>query len=220
MDGTLSDTDDQMVARLARFLRPIKWILPKHSPSFIARRLVMTVEAPANFLLGIPDILGLDGPIAWLFDKVERSIGYKPGKNFLLINGVKEMLQTLSQRYPMAVVTARDAASTQAFLEQYDLLRFFQCIATSQTCYHTKPFPDPILWAADRMGVPAETCLMVGDTPVDVRAGRAAGAQTMGVLCGFGGHTELEKAGANMILSTTSELTLILEDQLSNFGTK
>jgi HAD superfamily hydrolase (TIGR01509 family) len=151
---------------------------------------------------------------------VERSIGYKPGKNFLLIDGVEEMLQTLSQRYPMAVVTARDAASTQAFLEQYNLLRFFQCIATSQTCYHMKPFPDPILWVEDRMGVPPETCLMVGDTSVDVHAGHAAGAQTLGVLCGFGDHAELEKAGADMILSTTCELTLVLEDEFSDSGTK
>jgi N-acetyl-D-muramate 6-phosphate phosphatase len=220
VDGTLSDTDDQMVAQLAKFLRPVRFFFSGHPLSFIARRMVMTIEAPANFLMGIPDILGLDGPIAWLFEKVERTIGYKPRKNFLLIDGVRDMLQNLSQRYPLAVVTARDAASTQAFLEQYDLLRFFRCIASAQTCFHTKPFPDPILWAANQMDVPAESCLMVGDTNVDVRAGRAAGAQIVGVLCGFGGQAEFQKAGADLILSTTSELAFVLEDQPSDSGTK
>jgi len=220
VDGTLSDTDDQMVAQLAKYLRPLKYLFPKHPPAFIARRLVMTIEAPANFLLGIPDFLGLDGPIAWLFDKVEHTIGYKPKKNYLLIEGVREMLESLSQGYPLAVITARDVASTQAFLEQYDLLRFFHCIATAQTCGHTKPYPDPILWAADRMNVPAEACLMVGDTTVDVRAARAAGAQIVGVLCGFGGLAELQKAGADLILSTTPELVPVLENELSDSGTK
>jgi len=31
------------------------------------------------------------------------------------------------------------------------------------------------------MGVPPESCLMVGDTTVDIRAGKSAGAQT--VVC-------------------------------------
>ncbi len=211
VDGTLSDTDDQMVARAARWLRPVRILNLRADPSRLARRLVMAVEAPANFLMGIPDSLGLDEPLARAYEKVSRLIGHRPKKNFLLIQGTREMLQGLSARYPLAVVSARDAASTRAFLEQYDLLPFFRCIATAQTCVHTKPYPDPILWAAGQLGVPVEACLMVGDTTVDMRAGKAAGAQKVGVLCGFGEREELEKHGADMILSTTAELALVLE---------
>ena len=212
VDGTLSDTDDLMVAQLARFLHPFSFLFPKRDLLQTARRMVMTSEAPANFLIGIPDILGLDEPIARLFEKVNRTIGHKPRKNFLLISGVREMLQTLSQRYPLAVISVRDAMSTRAFLEQYDLLPFFKCIATAQTCLHTKPFPDPILWVARQMAVPPEACLMVGDTSVDMRAGRAAGAQNVGVLCGFSQRDELQKYGADMILATTPELVQVLEE--------
>jgi len=60
------------------------------------------------------------------------------------------------------------------------------------------------------MGVPPENCLMVGDTTVDIRAGRAAGAQTVGVLCGFGYREELERAGADAILNSTGELANLL----------
>jgi beta-phosphoglucomutase-like phosphatase (HAD superfamily) len=42
---------------------------------------------------------------------------------------------------------------------------------------------EPILRAAAVLGVPVEACLIVGDTTVDIRSGRAAGAQTAGV-CG------------------------------------
>jgi phosphoglycolate phosphatase-like HAD superfamily hydrolase len=61
------------------------------------------------------------------------------------------------------------------------------------------------------MGVPVEACLMVGDTPIDIHTGVAAGAQTIGVLCGFGNRYELEKAGANLILESTAELPAILD---------
>jgi HAD superfamily hydrolase (TIGR01549 family) len=210
MDGTLSDSDDVMVARFFRLLKPFDFLFPRRQTARIARRLVMAIEAPANFLMGVPDIFGLDEPIAWLIDLIYRKVEQKPKKNFMLVSGVKEMLAELSRRYPLAVVSARDACITSAFLEQFELLPYFSCIATAQTCKHTKPFPDPILWAAREMEVSPESCLMVGDTTVDMRAARAAGAQKLGVLCGFGERHELQKAGADMILTTTSELVQVL----------
>ena len=83
---------------------------------------------------------------------------------------------------------------------------------------HTKPFPDPIFWAAEQMGVPAANCLMIGDTTVDIRAGRSAGAQTVGVLCGFGEEFELRQRGADEILETTPKLAGLLlgTDQAPN----
>ena len=211
VDGTLSDTDDVFTGRLAKIIKPFHFLFPKRDTEKIARRLVMASEAPANFLMGIPDFLGLDKPLGWMFDKVSRFIGHKPKKNFLLIAGVREMLQDLSRRYPLSVVSVRDARSTMAFLEQYHLLPFFSCIATSQTCRHTKPYPDQILWVAERLGQRPEACLMVGDTTVDMRAGKSAGAQAVGVLCGFGEEAELHKNGADMILYSTADLAQVLE---------
>jgi phosphoglycolate phosphatase-like HAD superfamily hydrolase len=94
-------------------------------------------------------------------------------------------------------------------------LGYFTCVVTAQTCAHTKPFPDPIHYAAERMGTPAQNCLMVGDTIVDILAGKAAGAQTAGVLCGFGEQVELLAAGANAILATTADLPALI---LNNFA--
>jgi phosphoglycolate phosphatase len=60
------------------------------------------------------------------------------------------------------------------------------------------------------MGLPVEACLMVGDTTVDILAGKACGAQTAGVLCGFGEEQELRKAGADLILNSTTDLPGVL----------
>lgn len=210
IDGTLSDTDDVMVEKLARLLKPFHFMFPKQETAHTARRIVMAIEAPANFLIGIPDLLGLDNAFFALADWLARNSRRRPGK-FLMIPGVKEMLAELSQRYSLAVVSARDTRATNLFLEQFDLLQYFKCIASAQTCKHTKPFPDPILWAAEEMEVSPEACLMVGDTTVDMRAGSAAGAQKVGVLCGFGERNELQKHGADMILATPAELVQVLQ---------
>jgi N-acetyl-D-muramate 6-phosphate phosphatase len=211
IDGTLSNSDDQMVAQLSRVLHPFRFLLPGRNSHRAARRLVMASEAPATFFMGLPDLVGADGPIFALADWSARSLHTRPHK-YWLIHGVRETLATLSQRYPLAVVSARDARTTGNFLAQFDLLPFFRCIATDRTCKHTKPFPDPVLWAAGQMGVSPEACLMIGDTSVDIRAGKAAGAQTVGVLCGFGEEAELRRNDADLILTETAELVQILAE--------
>jgi HAD superfamily hydrolase (TIGR01549 family) len=212
VDGTLSDTDDVFVQKLERILRPIRFLFRDHDAQRAARRLVMWSEAPGNFLIGIPDTLHVDNEIAAVMEWLNRRRP-RPMKNFLLIPGVKEMLQSLAARYPLAVVSARDDWSTRLFLDQFELTPFFQVIVTAQTVEHTKPYPDPIFHAAKAMGVPPEACLMVGDTTVDIRAGVQAGAQTVGVLCGFGEEAELRRCGADMILVATSELAQVLEPE-------
>jgi HAD superfamily hydrolase (TIGR01509 family) len=198
------------VQKLEQILRSIHFLLPHRDSQRAARRLVMWSEAPGNFLLGIPDSLGVDDEIAAVMEWLNR---HRPRtmKHFLLIPGVKEMLAELSQRYPLAVVSAREAWSTRVFLDRFELTSFFQVIVTGQTAEHTKPYADPILYVAKALNVPPESCLMVGDTPVDIRSGKAANAQTVGVLCGFGEEPELRRYGADMILTTTAELVYLLK---------
>lgn len=213
IDGTLSDTDDEYVAKVARWLRPGRFLLHKGDEYQLARRLIMGMETPGNFLHGISDRLGLDHLWGrWSNFRIER--GWQSTEHqFILMPGVRELLTELHAGFPMAVVSARGAQTARAFLDQHELTHFFQVIVTGQTVRYTKPFPDPILYAAEQMGVPAEACLMIGDTTVDILAGKAAGAQTVGVLCGFGEAYELERAGANLILTHTRELGKVLRNQ-------
>jgi HAD superfamily hydrolase (TIGR01549 family) len=208
VDGTLSDTDDLYVHKVARFFP--RWLFkdPEHS----ARRFIMWVEAPGNALLGLTDTIGLDDEIVALIDWLSHH-QKKSAKTFWLIPGVDEMLKQLKGHYPMSVVSARDEKGTMRFLEQFDLVRYFDAVITGQSAEHTKPYPDPILLAAQKMGVEPEECLMIGDTTVDMRAGKSAGTQTVGVLCGFGEEPELRKMGADRILNTTGELADMLIDK-------
>jgi phosphoglycolate phosphatase-like HAD superfamily hydrolase len=210
VDGTLSDTDDQFVKNLLRVLKPFSFAFPGKDPRPFARKIVMKTETPGNYIYGLLDRLGIDHTISTLGDHLYRLGLGKADKPFLLITGVKEMLLQLHPHYKMAVVSARGGRSTQQFIDQFNLSQFFDCIATAQTCEHTKPFPDPIFWAAAQMGVSPNNCLMIGDTTVDIIAGKSAGAQTAAVLCGFGERNELHESGADIILDTTSMLPELL----------
>jgi HAD superfamily hydrolase (TIGR01549 family) len=210
VDGTLSDTDDLYVEKLVRIIKPFQFLLPARDASRLARRIIMEVEAPGNYLIGLMDSIGFDDEIYALVDHMARR-NHNRTRETRIIPGVREMLGKLTHQYPLAVVSARDEHTTMSFLDSFELTTFFQCIATAQTCAHTKPFPDPILWAAQQMRVSPHACLMVGDTTVDISAGKKAGAQTAGVLCGFGEREELERKEAGIILQTTADLPEVLK---------
>jgi HAD superfamily hydrolase (TIGR01509 family) len=213
VDGTLSDTDNHMVTRLFNSLSWMRWLVRDDARKRLARLLVMAAETPGNYLYNVADRLGIDRAALELSDWANRHALRRRPDQFWIIPRVKPMLAEFEKRLPLAIVSARGRLGTEAFLKQFDLAQYFRAVATSQTCRHTKPFPDPVIWVAGQMGVSPANCLMVGDTVVDIRAGQAAGAQTVAVLCGFGTRRELERVGPDLVLNSTSNL---LKDYLSS----
>jgi len=205
VDGTLSDSDNVLTARLASLIPP-GLVADRRR---LARSLVMSLEGPANASMALADRLGLDDQAAVVLDWAYRHRG-RSRPHTRMIEGVDALLAGLADRYPLAVVSARDAASTLRFLDAHGLRDFFSIIVTAQSAEHTKPFPDPIWLAARHFGVPASDCLMIGDTTMDILAARSAGAQSIGVLCGFGRHAELVRSGAHAIVPATPDVENLL----------
>ncbi|MBE9507599.1 MAG: HAD family hydrolase [Chloroflexi bacterium] len=206
LDGTLIDTDDQAVEAIAKRLQRLHWPCPHRT----ARRLVMATETPGNALMTLVDMLGLDAPLTSFTDRLRRWRGLRNRSDFRIIAGVEEVLAASNGRYRLAVVTTRGRGDAEAFLAQYDMRGLFEAVVTRESTWRLKPHPAPVQHAARQLGVPVERCVMVGDTTVDVRSARRAGAWAVGVLCGFGEREELERAGAHVVLEHTSLLSSLL----------
>lgn len=208
VDGTLSDTDDHMIGSVTRFLKPVSWLFKNRDPQKFSRWFVTGVETPVNFMYSLADKLNIDGPLIRLHQKLTQKKRNRPVEHepFLIIQGIVAMLEELTTQFPLAVVSSRDGQTTREFLEHFDLQSYFPVIVTSQTCQRTKPSPEPIHYAAEKLGLKTEECLMIGDTIMDIRAGKSAGAQTVGVLCGFGTQKELIRAGADLVIASTADL--------------
>lgn len=206
IDGTLSDSDDQMVNQVERLVKPFTFFISGKGRAAFARWLVMAVESPGNFIYSMADRFDLDSLFIRVLDHRSRNRKHKL-RRYRMIPGVNDMLTSLSQRFPLAVASARDEQTSMAFINQFELGSLFRVVVTSQSTHHTKPFPDPLIYAAEKMGVPPANCLMVGDTTVDMRSAKLAGMQAAGVLCGFGREKELRRAGADAILTSTPDIT-------------
>jgi HAD superfamily hydrolase (TIGR01549 family) len=216
LDGTLRNTDDMYVAWLSGWLRPFQAIMPDQNPEKFARRLVMKVERPGYFFFHILDRLHLDQYFVRTISRIRQHLRPDASKHHMIIPGVAEMLQDLRQHYPLAIVSIRDHPGTLSFLEHNQLTSYFKTIITGGSSTYTKPFPDPLLLAASELGVPTTNLLMIGDTATDIKAGKAVGAQTVGVLCGFGTRKDLTIAGADLILESPSQLRkYLLRDSIN-----
>jgi len=105
-----------------------------------------------------------------------------------------------------AVITNKPEGFSRTILENLGIAGRFRDIIGGDSMGERKPDPAPLqrVMSLCRAG-PAET-VMVGDSRVDIRAGKAAGTITCGVLGGFGTSTELEAEGCDLIVAHLSEL--------------
>ena len=75
-----------------------------------------------------------------------------------------------------------------------------------------KPEPEGLLALCKALGsVPAET-LLVGDSTVDVRTGRAAGVRVCAILWGLGKRAELAAASPDHLAATPDEVAALLRN--------
>lgn len=222
VDGTIADTDDHLVTQIAAALDAVPLVSGRRAER-VARQLVMGAETPVNAAYGWLDRWGLDVPLARLRARIRatRARGADPAHTrnpeaadevpHEMMAGVQQMLHLLATHYPMCTISTGGVPRVERFLEHYGVRSLFAAVVGAETTRRMKPHADPLLFAAKSMDVDPGQCLMIGDTTVDIRCGMAAGAQTVGVLCGFGTEDELREAGAGLILRTTSDLLGVLE---------
>jgi len=77
-------------------------------------------------------------------------------------------------------------------LEKFGLLAHFDHVQGTDG-FPCKPAPDVLLASMQGLGARPEECLMVGDSPADMEAGRRAGVKICAVSYGYGKREELAR---------------------------
>ena len=102
--------------------------------------------------------------------------------------GVEEALRRLGGRKSTA--TTKGTPTTHRVLEKFGLIQYFDHVQGTDGI-PCKPEPDVILAAMSALGVESSGCLMVGDSPADMEAGRRAGVKICAVNYGYGKAEDL-----------------------------
>lgn len=85
-------------------------------------------------------------------------------------------------------------------------------MVTRDMVRHAKPDPDLFLAAAEKLGVPIEDSVVIGDSIWDLLAARRARALGVGLLSGGYGREELERAGAYRVYNDPADLLRHLDE--------
>ena len=101
--------------------------------------------------------------------------------------GILELLPELYRRgHQLGIVTAKRRATVQLAFARFPLLaELTDVLVGAEDTERHKPDADPVVEALRRLDAMPEEAVYVGDSPFDIRAGKAAGVFTIGV--GWGG---------------------------------
>jgi phosphoglycolate phosphatase len=97
--------------------------------------------------------------------------------------------------------------------KRYGLDAFIDSIVTSREVEKRKPAPNAILECANRLKIPTENCVVVGDTEADIMASRSAGAIAVAVSTGEDDHALLERENPEFLFKTLVEFDMFLSGQ-------
>jgi HAD superfamily hydrolase (TIGR01549 family) len=125
--------------------------------------------------------------------------------------GVIATLQALST-FTLGVVTTKEPGQAEMVLRRVALMRFFQHVQGSSVGLRLKPSPDTIFAALAAVHCEPQNALMVGDTPADILAGKAAGTITCAVTYGFGTREALLRCGPDYVIDSFGDLVDVVRE--------
>jgi HAD superfamily hydrolase (TIGR01549 family) len=128
------------------------------------------------------------------------------------LRGARELLQALTgYGVPWAIATSDRIESAGPVIATLGVPDGVPIITRDQV-QHAKPDPDLFIAAAERLGVPIEDAVVVGDSIWDLLAARRARALGVGLLSGGYGRDELHAAGAYRVYEDPADLLRYLDE--------
>jgi len=135
-------------------------------------------------------------------DQVKLIPGTADALNEIAAKGLKLALVTSSLREYMAIKLAPLArAGIETLLET---------VITADDVQNKKPHAEPLVRCSEKLGLAPGSSVYVGDTRVDIKAGKAAGMQTVAVLTGFDDYKALEREKPDAIIESVADLKVTL----------
>ncbi len=102
-------------------------------------------------------------------------------KEIRIFPEAKKILESLSKKFKLGLVTNSWAGFVHKTLEYFDLKNYFDVIVTGDDVEKGKPDPEIIIKACKLLGLDQSDVIVVGDERNDVLAGKSAGCTVVGL---------------------------------------
>ena len=121
----------------------------------------------------------------------------------ILMPGAFDAVERVRQVMPVALVSASPRILMDAALTTLPK-DFFQFSISADDVARTKPFPDPYIEAANRMGVPTTSCVVFEDSLTGIASAKSAGCAVVAVPH----YVEVALAPKVRVVTSLEEVTL------------
>ena len=206
-DGTLVDTTPLILKTMKATMQEMS--LPERSEGECRATIGLRLEEIPEVLW--PEIKGISQRYAdtyrHIFDQLKRPLSVE------CFPDVIESLHKLHQEgYRMAIASSRSHKSLEEYIHIFNLTDCFSMLVGGNDVVHGKPAPDPVVAILDKMEWSADETMTIGDAPVDIMMGKAAGTLTCAVTYGNSSYEQLSAAGPDFIVTSFRRFRKILLD--------
>ena len=198
LDGTIADTLPHVFDAYRHAVAP--WV----------ERPPTDAEVEATFGPAERECIARMVPRADLDEAEERFYTYyeaELSEKVKVVEGIAEVIDhARSLGWKVGVFTGKGRRTAEFTLVELGLWDRIELLVSSDDVVQPKPDPEGVFQAAGKLGVPVGRILMAGDSPADVRAGKAAGARTAAVLWVAFRPDRLRRAGADFTCEQVADL--------------
>jgi HAD superfamily hydrolase (TIGR01509 family) len=128
------------------------------------------------------------------------------------MEGARQLISDLGGRgHVVVLASSAKEDEVEHYLDLLDARELADAWTTSADVEATKPAPDLVHSAVEKIGGSTDDAMMVGDTPWDVKAAARAGVATLAVLTGGFAIEELRESGASDVFESVAELCAALD---------
>ena len=128
----------------------------------------------------ISDICAHDMTGPEVVEELTKMMLVKLSSKAILMRGAFDAVERVRQAMPVALVSASPRILMDAALTTLPK-DFFQFTISADDVTRTKPFPDPYLEAARRMGVEPRSCVVFEDSLTGIASAKSAGCAVVAV---------------------------------------
>lgn len=129
----------------------------------------------------------------------------------ILLPEAREAVELASQHAVLGVVTTKTAKYSIELLEHMGLMRYFDVLIGREDVVNPKPHPEPIFKALSQLPSDKKKYWMIGDTPMDILAAKAAKINSVAVTCGYADETALLEHTDNLSHSAHEAVKFITQ---------
>lgn len=202
LDGTLVDTATEIAEAVNRTLD--EFGLPRRPEDRIkgligrgSHTLMSAVLAQARAEAGTAPL----PPEAEVLARFDAHYADTTGAFSAPYPGAHEALALLQAHgLRLACVTNKEGVHARRLLHRHGLDRHFELVIGGDSLPQQKPHASVLRTVAGALGVPREAMVHVGDSAIDVMAGRSAGVRVWALPYGYNAGRPIAEAGPDAIL--------------------